>query len=350
MSAPQRSAADGSVATTDSAAAKTFRARLAASPTLWTGLVLVVLCVLFSAVRPDAFPTLFNLQTLLVQAAPLLMLAVGMTFVIITSGIDLSVGSVLVFAGVVSAQTMEALSGGDATGAGWGVITVGLIVALLGGAAWGVLNGLLVAVAKVPALIVTLGSFGAALGAAQLLTNGIDVRTVPAALRETLGTGTSFGVVPNLVILAAIVTLIAGWVLHTTAFGRHTYAIGSNSEAARRAGINVSRHLVAVYALTGVLAGFAGFLSLAYFGTTTISGHSNDNLNAIAAVVLGGTSLFGGVGTILGSVIGVFIPAVLDAGFVMAGVRPFWQPIAVGAVLVAAVWLDQRRRRNRNSR
>ncbi|MEU6130129.1 ABC transporter permease [Saccharopolyspora sp. NPDC047091] len=329
---------------------KGFRARLAASPTLWTGLVLVVLCVLFSAVRPDAFPTLFNLQTLLVQAAPLLMLAVGMTFVIITSGIDLSVGSVLVFAGVVSAQTMEALSGGDATGAGWGVIAVGLVVALLGGAAWGVLNGLLVAVAKVPALIVTLGSFGAALGAAQLLTNGIDVRTVPSALRETLGTGTSFGVVPNLVLLAAAVTLLAGWVLHTTRFGRHTYAIGSNAEAARRAGIDVSRHLVAVYALTGVLAGLAGFLSLAYFGTTTISGHSNDNLNAIAAVVLGGTSLFGGVGTILGSVIGVFIPAVLDAGFVMAGVRPFWQPIAVGAVLVAAVWLDQRRRRARSSR
>ncbi|MFR9729619.1 ABC transporter permease [Saccharopolyspora sp. MS10] len=350
MSVPQRSAGDEIVDGPGPTPGKTLRARLAAAPTLWTGLVLVVLCVLFSAVRPDAFPTLFNLQTLLVQAAPLLMLAVGMTFVIITSGIDLSVGSVLVFAGVVSAQTMEALSGGDATGAGWGVIAVGLLAALVGGAVWGVLNGLLVAVAKVPALIVTLGSFGAALGAAQLLTNGVDVRTVPAALRETLGTGTSLGVVPNLVILAAIVTALAGWALHTTAFGRRTYAIGSNAEAARRSGIDVARHLVSVYALTGVLAGLAGFMSLAYFGTTTISGHSNDNLNAIASVVLGGTSLFGGVGTVLGSVIGVFIPAVLDAGFVMAGVRPFWQPIAVGAVLVAAVWLDQRRRRARNSR
>ncbi|QUH04647.1 ABC transporter permease [Saccharopolyspora erythraea] len=331
-------------------APKGLAARLSGSNTLWTGLVLVALCLLFSALRPDAFPTLFNIQTLLVQAAPLLMLAVGMTFVIITSGIDLSVGSVLVFAGVVSAQTMEALSGGDATHAGWGVIAVGLVVALAGGAVWGVLNGLLVAVARVPALIVTLGSFGAALGAAQLLTNGIDVRTVPTALRQTLGTGTSFGVVPNLVILAAVVTLLGAWLLHTTVFGRYTYAIGSNAEAARRSGISVTRHLVAVYALTGVLSGLAGFMSLAYFGTTTISGHSNDNLNAIAAVVLGGTSLFGGVGTVLGSVIGVFIPAVLDTGFVMAGVRPFWQPIAVGAVLVAAVWMDQRRRRARNSR
>ncbi|GGI72777.1 sugar ABC transporter permease [Saccharopolyspora subtropica] len=332
------------------AAGKGLGARLAGSNTVWTGLVLVALCVLFSVIRPDAFPTLFNAQTLLVQAAPLLMLAVGMTFVIITSGIDLSVGSVLVFAGVVSAQTMERLSGGDATAAGWDVILIGLLVALVGGAAWGVLNGVLVAVTRVPALIVTLGSFGAALGAAQLLTNGVDVRTVPAALRHTLGTGTSFGVVPNLVLLAALVTLLAAWLLHTTAFGRYTYAIGSNAEAARRSGIKVTRHLVAVYTLTGLLAGLAGFMSLAYFGTTTISGHSNDNLNAIAAVVLGGTSLFGGIGSVLGSVIGVFIPAVLDTGFVMAGVRPFWQPIAVGAVLVAAVWLDQHRRRARNNR
>ncbi|MGP4018038.1 ABC transporter permease [Saccharopolyspora sp. 5N708] len=329
---------------------KGLGARLTSSNTLWTGLVLVALCVLFSVLRPDAFPTLFNIQNLLVQAAPLLMLAVGMTFVIITSGIDLSVGSVLVFSGVISAMTMEWLSGGDATNAGWVVIAIGLLVALVGGAVWGVLNGLLVAVARVPALIVTLGSFGAALGAAQLLTNGVDVRTVPSALRQTLGTGTSFVVVPNLVILAAVITLLTIWLLQTTVFGRYTYAIGSNAEAARRSGIKVTRHLVAVYTLTGVLAGLAGFMSLAYFGTTTISGHSNDNLNAIAAVVLGGTSLFGGIGTVLGSVIGVFIPAVLDAGFVMAGVRPFWQPIAVGAVLVAAVWMDQRRRRARNNR
>jgi ribose transport system permease protein len=350
MSTSQKTSADKPVQQAPDEPAVSLRSRLAGSNTVWTGLVLVVLCALFSALRPDAFLTLFNVQNLLVQAAPLLMLAVGMTFVIITSGIDLSVGSVLVFAGVVSAMTMEALSGGDATSAGWGVIAIGLVAALIGGAAWGLLNGLLVAVARVPALIVTLGSFGAALGAAQLLTNGIDVRTVPATLRTTLGTGTSFGVVPNLVILAAIITLLAMWLLHTTAFGRYTYAIGSNSEAARRSGIKVTRHLIAVYTLTGVLAGLAGFMSLAYFGTTTISGHSNDNLNSIAAVVLGGTSLFGGIGTILGSVIGVFIPAVLDAGFVMAGVRPFWQPIAVGAVLVAAVYLDQRRRRARNNR
>src|SRR5699024_6579777 len=137
----------------DSSSRTPLARRIATSNTVWTGTVLVILCILFSVQRPDAFPTLFNAQTLLVQAMPLLMLAVGLTFVIITAGIDLSVGSVLVFAGVVSAQIMEALSGGDATNAGGGVIAVGALVALLSGAAWGVVNGVLVAVARVPPLI-----------------------------------------------------------------------------------------------------------------------------------------------------------------------------------------------------
>ncbi|MCP3798178.1 ABC transporter permease [Allokutzneria sp. A3M-2-11 16] len=324
--------------------------RLFSANTLWTGLVLLVLYAVFSIMRPDAFLTLFTFQTLLIEAAVLLVLTVGMTFVIITSGIDLSVGSVLVFAGVVGAQVMEGMSpGGDATGAGAGVIAVGLLATVAAGAAWGLLNGLLIAKAKIPPLIVTLGSFGAALGAAQLLTGGSDVRTVPAQLRDWLGFGQTAGV-PHMVILAAVVALHGAWLLRTTRFGRNNYAIGSNAEAARRVGINVTGHLVATYAYVGALAGLAGFMSLAYFGTTTISGHSTDNLNAIAAVVIGGTSLFGGVGTVLGSVIGVFIPAVLTKGFVVIGVQPYWQPIAVSIVLVAAVWLDQVRRRARNSR
>lgn len=328
----------------------TLAQRLAGANTLWIGLALLAMILLFSIIRPDAFPTVLNFQNLLVNTSVLLVLAVGMTFVIITAGIDLSVGSVLVFSGVVSAQSMEALGGGDATNQTWGTVVIGLIVALAGGLAWGTLNGVLVTIARVPPLIVTLGSFGAALGAAQLLTNGVDVRTVPTVLRDYIGQGTSFGGVPNLVIIAALVTVAAGWLLHTTAFGRYTYAIGSNAEAARRAGIKVTRHLVTTYAMAGALAGLAGFMSLAYFGTTTINGHANDNLNTIAAVVLGGTSLFGGIGSILGSVIGVFIPAVLERGFVVVGVQPFWQPIALGAVLVLAVWFDQRRRRARDQR
>ncbi len=322
--------------------------RLLGVSTVWIALVLVALCVLFSLLRPDAFPTLFTLQTLLIEASVLLVLAVGMTFVIITAGIDLSVGSVLVFSGVIAATTMEAVSpGGDASDAGIGVVLLGLLGALVGGGAWGLLNGLLVAKARLPPLIVTLASFGAALGAAQLITDGVDVRTVPQVLRDGLGFGQT-AQIPHMVGLAAVVTLAGAWLLHTTRFGRHTFAVGSNAEAARRAGIPVQGHLVRVYAGVGLLAGLAGFMSLAYFGTTTISGHSTDNLNAIAAVVLGGTSLFGGVGTVFGSVIGVFIPAVLSKGFVIVGVQQFWQPVAISAVLVAAVWFDQVRRRSRD--
>jgi ribose transport system permease protein len=323
--------------------------RLAGASTAWIALVLVVLCVLFSVLRPDAFPTLFTLQTLLIEASVLLVLAVGMTFVIITAGIDLSVGSVLVFSGVVGATLMEALTGGDASDAGVGVVLLGLLAALAGGGAWGLLNGVLVARARIPPLIVTLGSFGAALGAAQLITDGVDVRTVPRVLRDGLGFGQT-AQVPHMVALAAVVTLAGAWLLHTTRFGRRTFAVGSNAEAARRAGIPVQGHLVRVYTGVGLLSGLAGFMSLAYFGTTTISGHSTDNLNAIAAVVLGGTSLFGGVGSVFGTVIGVFIPAVLTKGFVIVGVQQFWQPVAISAVLVAAVWFDQVRRRSRDRR
>lgn len=313
--------------------------------------MLLALVIVFTALRPAEFATLFTFQTLLIETSVLLVLSVGMTFVIITSGIDLSVGSVLIFAGMVAGKTMEALSpNGQATGAGWGVITVGLIAAVVAGTLWGLLNGFLIAVAKIPPLIVTLGTMGAALGAAYLLNNGSDVRSVPTALNKSLGYGTSLGGVPNLVLVAVVITLIGAWLLHTTKFGRYTYAVGSNAEAARRSGIGVTSHLLKVYLLTGFLAGVAGFMSLAYYASTTISAHTTDNLNAIAATVMGGTSLFGGVGSVLGTVIGVFIPAVLKKGFNITQVQDFWQMIAVGAVLIAAVWFDQRRRRQRNSR
>ncbi|GAA3433234.1 ABC transporter permease [Kutzneria kofuensis] len=329
---------------------QSFGRRLAGANTLWIALVLLALVVVFGIIDPGGILNLTNLQYLLIETSVLLVLSVGMTFVIITSGIDLSVGSVLVFSGITSALAMNALSGGDSTDAGWGVIIVGGVVALVSGAAWGVLNGLLIARAKIPALIVTLGSFGAALGAGELLTGGSDVRTMPTALARSLGSGTLLGGIPTMVVFAAVVAAIGAWLLSTTRFGRYTYAIGSNEVAAQRTGIGVTRHLVLVYVLSGVLSGLAGFMSLAYFTTTTLTSHSTDNLNAIAGVVLGGTSLFGGVGSVIGTVIGVFIPAVLNKGFTIIGVNVFWQPIAVAIVLVAAVWFDQVRRRARNQR
>jgi ribose transport system permease protein len=314
--------------------------RLATGSTTWIILILAAMVIAFSIAEPDAFATINNFRNIATNAAILLVISVGMTFVIITAGIDLSVGSVLVFAGVISAKVMNGM-GGD----GWDVLIVGLVVAIACGLGWGVINGLLITKARVPALIVTLGTLGMALGLAQIITDGVDIREVPPRLITSIGVGELFDQIPWLVVIAAAVAIVFGIVLALTRFGRHTYAIGSNDEAARRAGINVDRHLIAVYGLSGALAGLAGYMSLARFATTTIGGHSTDNLQAIAAVVLGGTSLFGGIGTVLGTVVGVFIPAVLQNGFVITGVEPFWRDVAVGAVLIVAVYLDQLRRR-----
>jgi len=315
--------------------------RLATGSSTWIILILAGMIVVFSLLEPDAFATVNNARNLATNAAILMVIAVGMTFVIVTAGIDLSVGSVLVFAGVVSAKAMNGMEGD-----GWGVLVVGLLVALGAGLGWGVLNGILITKARVPPLIVTLGTLGMALGLAQIITNGVDIREVPPRLVTSIGVGRLFEQIPWLVVIAAAVAVVFGVLLAATRFGRHTYAIGSNEEAARRAGINVDRHLIAIYGISGLLAGLAGFMSLARFATTTMGGHATDNLQAIAAVVLGGTSLFGGVGTVLGTVVGVFIPAVLQNGFVITGVEPFWRDVAVGAVLIAAVYLDQLRRRS----
>ena len=206
------------------------------------------------------------------------------------------------------------------------------------------INGSLVAKAKIPALIVTLGTLSVALGLAQVITGGIDMRSVPEALTD-FNTYIKILGIPSLPFVALIVLIIGGIVLHKTKFGRYTYAIGSNEEAARRVGVKVDRHLIMdLRADPGLLAGFAGAMSLAQFGTTTIAGQSLTNLNVIAAVVIGGTSIFGGEGSIFGTVVGLFIPAVLQAGFVIIGVEPFWQGVAVGTVLIAAVYVDQSRR------
>jgi ribose transport system permease protein len=313
--------------------------QLASGSSTSIALILAALIVVFSVLRFEEFFAVSNARNIATDAAVLLVLATGLTYVIVTAGIDLSVGAVLVFAGVVSAKGMNAVGGDN-----WGVILIGLAIALAAGCAWGVLNGFLVTKARIPPFIVTLGTLGMALGSALLITGGVDEREVPFKLIDTIGSGRLFDQIPYLVLIAAAVALVFGVVLAQTRFGRYTYAIGSNAEGARRAGVNVDRHLIKVYALGGTLAGLAGFLALARFGTTSIGGHSTDNLDAIAAVVIGGTSLFGGVGTVIGTVVGVFIPAVLRNGFVIVGVQPFWQQVAVGAVLIVAVYLDQLRR------
>jgi len=183
-----------------------------------------------------------------------------------------------------------------------------------------------------------------ALGLAEVITGGVDLRNIPTVMVNTVGFGNIFWQVPTLAIIAAVVIVIGIVALHRTRFGLHTYAIGSNPEAGRRSGLNVPRHLIKIYALSGLLAGFAGWLNLAFFQSTTIGGQSTTNLSVIAGTVIGGTSLFGGYGSILGTTIGLFIPTTLQNGFVIIGIQPFWQEVVVGAVLIAAVYVDQRRR------
>jgi ribose transport system permease protein len=312
--------------------------RLGSLQSVWILGVLVVIVVFFTITGGSKFFSASNFSLISQNIAVWAVIGVGMTFVIITSGIDLSVGSVLVFSSVVSAQVMQAM-GGD----GWGTAFVGLVVALVVGMAWGVVNGFLVAKAKVPALIVTLGSLSVALGLAQVLTGGVDIRSAPEALTD-FNTYIKILGIPALPFVALLTVIIGGIILHRTKFGRYTYAIGSNELAARRVGINVDRHLILVYGLSGLMAGLGAVLALSQFGTTTIAGQSLTNLNVIAAVVIGGTSIFGGEGSIFGTVVGLFIPAVLQAGFVIIGVEAFWQGVAVGTVLVAAVYVDQSRR------
>lgn len=303
-------------------------------------LVLVAICLVFSIMAPESFPEWGNFRQIIQNVSILAVLGIGMTFVIVTSGIDLSVGSVLVFSGVVAAKTMRAI-GGD----GWGVATIGILVAVACGLAWGLLNGILIGKAKVPPLIVTLGTLGGALGLSQVITGGVDIRDVPPVLVDTIGYGNlPATTVPLISVIAIVAVVIFGVVMHRTKFGLYTFAVGSKEESARRVGIKVDLHLIRIYALSGAMAGLAGILSLSQYGTTAIAGQSQTNLNVIAAVVIGGTSLFGGVGTMFGTVVGLFIPAVLLNGFVIVGVEPFWQQVAVGAVLIAAVYFDQRRR------
>jgi len=306
--------------------------------------VLALMFATFSVWHPGEFATEDNVRGMAMDASMLLLLALGMTFVIATAGIDLSVGTVLIFGSIISIKAMNAV--GDSS---LGVALVGLVAAIAAGSAWGLLNGLLIARLRLPPLIVTLATLGAALGASQLLTNGAELTGVPTDLNETIGYGQVLGV-PYLVLIVAGVTLVGGLAMAYTLFGRRIYAIGSNPAAARRAGIPTVRHLTLVYTLMGALAGMAGFLSISRFGTTSIGGHSTDALTAVTAVILGGASLFGGSGTVLGTVVGVCIPTVLANGLVIVGVPAYWQPIAVAAVLVIAVYVDrQTRDRQRRS-
>lgn len=342
------------VSTTDTAAIGTAPSRrrfgLQDVGSLWTLLVLVVIIAIFGIMSPKAFFTLTNLHDTIVYTAEVILLAIGETFVIIAAGIDLSVGSVLALSSVLSAEVMINLAGTKCgltsctyTHESFGLV-IGIIAGLLSGCVVGFANGVMVTRLKLPPFIVTLGTFGIVDGVANLITGGLPVQDVPTNVQATIGFGTILDFIPVPVAVTAVFAVVAHLLLSGTRFGRYTYAIGSNAEGARLAGINVTRYLILIYTLCGFMAAVAGIIDLVLYNNPSTVGHSQDNLNAIAAVVIGGASLFGGVGNIVGCVIGALIPAVLRNGFQIVGVEPFWQEVAVGAVLILAVYIDQRRR------
>jgi ribose transport system permease protein len=294
----------------------------------------------FAAWNPTAVLSTYNVRNIIGDASTLLIVAVGVTFVVATAGIDLSLGAVLIFCQVIAAKTMIAVGG-----SGWDATLAGTAAALLAGIAWGTLNGVMVARLRIPPLIATLGTLGMAGGTALLITNGINVRTgIPDELTLVIGAGRLFNLLPYTSVVAIVVVAAAVFALNYTRFGLHVLGIGSNEVAVERTGVNVASVKIRVYALSGACAGLGAVVDLARFSTTAVGAYSTLSLEAIAAAVIGGTSLFGGVASIIGAVIGVFIPAVLRNGFVILGVSSFWQQIAVGIILVTAVYIDQRRR------
>lgn len=305
----------------------------------WTLGVLVALIVLFGTISSNMYSQAAWNSTA-GYAVEYLILGVGETFVILTGGIDLAVGATMGFSGMAGALVMShMLSGGDSSV--WASIA-GIAVMLIAGTALGLANGLIITKMKIPAFIVTLGSMTAIMGGTDLLNNGGEVTNLTGFMGR-LGSDTFLsGWLNYPVVIALFVAIVASLLLSRTRFGMRTYSIGSNEIAARRAGIHVDRHLIKVYMISGFLSGVAAIVVTANLSSANATtGSANDNLYAIASVIIGGASIFGGRGTILGTFIGTSIIAVLETGLVLANVAPFWQQVAIGAIIVSAVAIDR---------
>lgn len=305
-------------------------------------LALVVLIVGFWLASPNgAFLSSLNVRAMILAGSSVLVVAVGATFVLIAGQLDLSIGSVLVLSGVLGIKVMTSLvdaGTGDAI-----AIAAGCLVTLLVGLACGLVNGLLTVRLRIPSFIVTLGTLSIALGIAQLISVGPLSQQVPDAMNDTIGRGSLLGI-PYPAVIAIVVAFVGWLVLSQTTLGLAWYAVGSNREAARRAGLPIARLTILVFAIMGVCAGIAAIIDMSRFTTVSVAGYTNTALAAIAAVIIGGTSLFGGRGTITGTVVGTSIPVVLLSGLVILRVDPFWQNIVIGAMLIVAVAFDQLQR------
>lgn len=312
---------------------------------LWSvAAVLLAIIVILTIIQP-AFFSRGTWLAVTVAAVPILLTALGQTFVIGSGGIDLSVGSVTGLAGMVAGWTMLTMT---QAGVGGGAsVAMGALGAVLAGLAAGVVNGIVVTKMKVEPLIATLGMLGIAQGLAYLIGSGNAISGLPTDLSQ-IGFTNIFGWLPVPVLIVAVLAVFLGYLLTRTRFGRRTLAIGSNPQSAERAGINTKWHLIRVYALSGLLAGVAGYLLITRLSVAAPGAGIGVELNAITAAVLGGAALHGGKASILGTVLGALIIAVLTSGLVVAGVDPFWQQVAIGAILIIAVWADRKRSSLRN--
>ncbi|GHU61409.1 ribose ABC transporter permease [Clostridia bacterium] len=284
--------------------------------------------IIFSFIAPN-FLTLKNIVNIFLYSTVIGVCATGMTLVIISGGLDISVGSIVALSGMVAGLTI----------AGTGSVPLGIMLALLTGLACGALNGVLITRFKIVPIIATLATMSIFRGAAMLTTSG-QSQLVSAPAFKWLGRGYFLNTIPYCVIIMAVMFVLIGYILKYTPFGRKAYSIGGNPEASRLAGINVKFVRFIIYMICGVLTGLSGIITASQTGTAIPAAGTGLEMDAIGAVVLGGTSMNGGKGSIIGTLFGVLIFAILQNGLTLMNVMSFWQTIAKGVVLVIAVMLD----------
>jgi ribose transport system permease protein len=293
---------------------------------------LIVLFIALTIATPHFF-TAINLASVARQTAVINIMALGMTLVIITGGIDLSVGSILAISGLFGAMAIKAGQ----------PIPLAILIGIASGCLCGLLNGLMITQLRINPFIVTLGTLEAYRGFALVVSKGLPVHEIPDAF-SFLGDGTLLGIPFSLWVLAVCAVLMH-LVLEHTKLGRYAFAIGSNSAAAYYAGVPIKFHLTAVYAIAGMLAGLAGMIEASRLMTGQPTAGQGYELQAIAAVVIGGGSLQGGEGSVVGTLIGAFIIGLLSNGSDLLGINPYWQQVIIGAVIIAAVGFDEFRKR-----
>ncbi len=294
---------------------------------------LIGLFLLLSLASPY-FLTLGNLSSVIRQTTVITIMAVGMTVVMASGGIDLSVGSIVGLTGVCGTMLI----------AGNYPTALAVLAAMLAGAACGAFNGAAATLLRIPAFIATLGTLGIYRGLTLLVTDGMPIANLSRDF-GVLATGTVLGYIPVPLVFMLATALVVHLILKYTKLGRYSYAIGSNAEAARCSGIRVAPYTVAIYTLGGALAGLAGMIESARLVTGQPTAGEGYELRVIAAVVIGGGSLNGGQGTVLGTIVGALIMGLLSNGCNLLGISPFVQQVIIGSVIILAVTLDEFQRR-----